>query len=387
MHPPSLADTPVPADKSTNGRLTFVRIAEVAGVSTATVARAINHRALLSAETAKRVDDAMISLGYCTTMRSKRGRPRKQVASRGTHNLGLVLSGFAGRSLRDYPLFPEVLMGIEGACAECDRSLFVGNLSKEGALPRFYLEGRVEGLLLLGWFTGSEPFYRYLGDFPCVSLMTHTYSFGDHVLPDNLKAGELAAEYLVGCGVDELVFFNARPHHASFAEMMSAFLARTRSCIGPALSYVGEMIEPAAVGFESLAAMSAVRELARRFAVDCRPHKRYGVFVPDAQQLPPLYEALRGCGISPEDNFQFVAVDNSPRQVLSTLQPQPALINLRPEEIGRCGARQLMARIGEGAAETRRRMLVTPRLVPPAGSPALVEPSESFNVPDAESRR
>ncbi|HVN54361.1 MAG TPA: LacI family DNA-binding transcriptional regulator [Anaerolineaceae bacterium] len=125
---------------------TIEDVAELAGVSIATVSRVVNGTEVVSAATARRVQEAIRQLGYSPHSAAR------SLASRRTSTLGLILPEISG------PFFSPLLRGIELAAREAGLELLVYSTQNRSA-------GRVGGARPMGphntdgllVFTGALP--------------------------------------------------------------------------------------------------------------------------------------------------------------------------------------------------------------------------------------
>lgn len=356
------------SENAAEKRPTLAMVARVAGVSQATVTRVMHSPALVSEKLVNHVESAIREVGYSAPSGKKLGRPRKTVNGHGSQIFGLVLSGFGGAPISRFPVFPAVLHGIERECDVEQRSLFVGSVSEDGKLPRFFQDQKIDGVLLLGWHKGSEPFCRNLADFPCVSIMTQTYPIGDHVLPDNHRIGELAADCLIEKECEAFSVFNVRPNHLAFQERVRAFEFRVSAHGKRVNLFVAKSVEAineGPRGVNSLATAQSRRlftEMVRQFLEGQDLSKKQGLFVPSDLQLIWLYNAFREAGID-ISKFRIISADNE-SPFSGGLDPDPISIDIRAEEIGRRAVRQLVRRISGLDDNSRQRILVEPRLIP-----------------------
>jgi LacI family transcriptional regulator len=101
------------AEARARSRVTIEDVASLAGVSTATVSRVINHASLVAPETEAQVRSAIATLNY-------RPQAAAQVlASRRTNTLGLLMADISGE------FFSPLLRGIEGEASESGFRLLI----------------------------------------------------------------------------------------------------------------------------------------------------------------------------------------------------------------------------------------------------------------------
>ena len=125
-------------------RARALRIAEVAreaGVSPATVSRALSTPDIVSDQTRARVLDAVRRTGYTPNIAGRNLRVRRTM-------MALVVVPDIGN-----PFFSEVLRGIDQALSADGYGLIIGNLDKrrekEGEFAELVFAGQVDGVLLL----------------------------------------------------------------------------------------------------------------------------------------------------------------------------------------------------------------------------------------------
>ncbi|MEN9936279.1 MAG: hypothetical protein RLZZ387_2858 [Chloroflexota bacterium] len=130
---------------------TIKQVAQMAGVSTATVSYVLNGTGTVTDETRRRVMEAVAVLDYQPrhAARSLRGR---------SHTLGLTLSGPAGR-LSD-PVLAELISGLSDAAALRGYYLLLAPIRGEQPEAELCINlartGRVDGLILLDMQVGDE---------------------------------------------------------------------------------------------------------------------------------------------------------------------------------------------------------------------------------------
>lgn len=142
------------------------RIAEVAvlaGVSTATVSRALTDPSKLRPETLARVADAIRITGYTPNLAARNLRARRSMTV-------LVVVPDIGN-----PFFADVLRGIEQALSAAGFGLLIGNLGpdpeRQGHMLDIVQAGQVDGVLLLNGFVPTDTSRHLAGmGIPVVAL-------------------------------------------------------------------------------------------------------------------------------------------------------------------------------------------------------------------------
>jgi LacI family transcriptional regulator len=173
-------------------RPTLGEVAALAGVSTATVSRALSRPALVNAETLVRVQRATETLGYMPT-----GAARA-LASGKTMTIGAIVPTL------DSPIFARALQAMQARLSAEGYQLLVAssdyNTAAEAAALHALIARGVDGLVLVG-AERSEETWQMLErvGMPVVLTWCANPRF-DAVMVDNRHAGRLVAEYLIGLG-------------------------------------------------------------------------------------------------------------------------------------------------------------------------------------------
>lgn len=141
--------------------VTIKDVARLAGVSPATVCRALSTPERVKTETRERVQRAVDDLGYSPN-RAARG-----LITGRTGNVGLVVPDLAN------PFFPGVVKGIQARAREADYNVFVADTDEdpnaEANLVRS-LGKQVDGLMLCSPRMSEEDLRSVVGDTPLVLL-------------------------------------------------------------------------------------------------------------------------------------------------------------------------------------------------------------------------
>ena len=126
---------------------TIEDVAAIAGVSIATVSRAINEPTKVAVETRRRVTEAVARTGYTTNAMARSLRMRRS-------NMILILAPDVGD-----PNFSNILVGLETEASKRGYGVLIGNTqndpAREADYLRFISSNQADGLIL---FTGHLPF-------------------------------------------------------------------------------------------------------------------------------------------------------------------------------------------------------------------------------------
>lgn len=197
-----------------------VRIADVArraGVSTATVSRALANPDIVNAETRERVLEAVRATGYTPNVAARNLRARRSM-------MVLVVVPDIGN-----PFFSEVLRGVDETLSAAGYGLIIGNLGQRAELEDRFVDvafaGQVDGVLLLnGAILAGRG--RSLADasVPLVAACEVVPGAGiPQVEVQNREAAGLVARHLVGLGHRRLGYIQGPPANILERERFRGF--------------------------------------------------------------------------------------------------------------------------------------------------------------------
>ncbi|MCX7030333.1 MAG: LacI family DNA-binding transcriptional regulator [Spirochaetes bacterium] len=183
---------------------TIKDIASRAGVSYATVSRALNGKYGVKPSTRERVLGVARRLGY---------RPNviaRGLVTRRTMTIGLIVPDIKN------PFFPEVAGGVEDAAREAGYGVLLCNSNWQKVSERQYvalLAGRrVEGIIMAPISSTEEPLDdRVPTSFPVVYVSnTPRTTARSYVVIDNARGGLLATKHLLDAGRTPVAFIGSR---------------------------------------------------------------------------------------------------------------------------------------------------------------------------------
>ncbi|MEG3133930.1 LacI family DNA-binding transcriptional regulator [Rouxiella sp. T17] len=181
-------------------RVVLSDVANMAGLSKATVSRYLNNSITLPQQTVQRIEDAINTLGYRANSLARR------LSMGGSETIGLVLPDISN------PFFAELADAAEEAASAHKYSLVLcvtrNNLEKECQFIRWLDTRQVDGLL----FATNRPDNGQL----CLELkgQRHVVLIDEdvpgcnmpRVFSDNVHGGELATQALIAAGHRQIAF-------------------------------------------------------------------------------------------------------------------------------------------------------------------------------------
>jgi LacI family repressor for deo operon, udp, cdd, tsx, nupC, and nupG len=180
---------------------TIEDVAAIAGVSIATVSRAINEPTKVADETRRRVNEAIARTGYTTNAMARSLRMRRS-------NMILILAPDVGD-----PNFSNILVGLETEASKRGYGVLIGNTqndaTRETDYLRFISSNQADGLIL---FTGHLP-YGFGSEggesrLPPIVAVNEPVPNSDvpFVGVDNFEGARIAAEHLISQGHRRIAF-------------------------------------------------------------------------------------------------------------------------------------------------------------------------------------
>ena len=173
--------------------VTLSDVAALAGVSVATASKALNDRSHVAARTKARVQAAAEQLSFVPN------RMAQGLLAGRTGTVGLLTGDLQGRFVI------PILMGAEDAFGAGRVSVFLCDARDDAIREQHQLHAllsrRVDGLIVVGSRTDPRPTLGHDIPVPVVYVYAPSDDPADlSLVPDNVAAGRLAVEHLIGCG-------------------------------------------------------------------------------------------------------------------------------------------------------------------------------------------
>jgi len=347
----------------------IIDVARAAGVGVGTVSRVLNHAPNVHPETAAQVHAAVARLGYRLPARSNRRGPRParqpSVSRPGSEFLVAVL-GPQGLDwiLQCAPVFTGVLHGIEGAVADKGHILTMKQAANWEQLAAGIGSNLPAGLLILGFESGvgsRNMLSTAFQQIPTVWTMGSPLAFrGDHVQPDHMKIGCLAAEYLLQRGHRRFALIGTGPgspaHMVGFRN--DSFVWKVRQEGGDAHQLLSSALVRVEPGLHEVNGGVLNELIASFLRLTPRPE---ALFLETDILAPAVYQRLSAAGLRPQEDVEIVTCNNE-RPYLAPLEPKPTVIDIQAQVIGRRAVDQLLWRAANRHAPAMR-LMVEPVLV------------------------
>jgi DNA-binding LacI/PurR family transcriptional regulator len=314
-------------------RATIRDVAQRAGVSLATVSRALNDSPLVNEETKQRIVEAAGELDFAPSLSARR-------LSLGKTQTITVVTSFLTR-----PQAAERLRGIDAALTDSEFDLVIYNVETVEKRNQYFktlpLRQRTDGLLVVSLPPPEDVVPRLeRADIPIVFIDAHENTSGlPRVLGDDENGGRLATEHLLGLGHRRIGFIGdefANPF--GFTSSRDRFAGHTRALTDAGLEPAPEDVALGAHGrYEA-------RDLAARMLA--RADRPTAIFAASDTQALGVLAAAQDLGLHVPDDLSVIGYDDIEACDFVGL----TTVRQHLFESGRQGAQLLMAEIVERAA-------------------------------------
>jgi LacI family transcriptional regulator len=304
-------------------RSTLVDVAQLAGVSRATAARALTHPHMLRANTLTAVTCAIDTLGY--------------VADASARTLASGRSGMIGAIVPtlENAVFAKAIHGLQTGLADGGLQLVVAaheyDVAVEAQTIRLLLSRGIDALVLVGAERPEQTWSLLRGAGIPVIL---TYAFHpefDSIAFDNTRAGYLAARHLIGLGHSWIGFISGP---LSSNDRM----AQRIKGVASALKEAGHALPPELVS-EQAFSLSGGRCGAQVLMALARPPTAI-IGGNDMIAAGALHQ-LRASGRCVPQDVSVVGIENL--EITTFTQPPLTSVQLPTAEIGAATARHALA--------------------------------------------
>jgi LacI family transcriptional regulator len=299
-------------------------VAAAAGVSMATVSKALNGTGRLRSETRERVGAVARELGYVPNAHA-----RSLLEGR-TYAVGLLTSDTVGRF--SIPL----MRGIEDGLGKgrtlvllCDSR---GDPIREQHYVDALLARRVDGIIVTGERTDPRQSIRDRLPFPVVYAYARSEAASDlSIVPDDEQGGRLAAERFLALGRRRIAHIAGPSDYMAARDREAGF----RRALADAGVEVASSMVIAGPWSESWGREAAGRLLGQDRELDA-------IFCASDQIGRGVADHLRDRGVRIPDDIALIGFDNWESMAAET---QPPLTSVDPElaDLGRLAAQKLLA--------------------------------------------
>jgi LacI family transcriptional regulator len=316
-------------------RITLREVAIAAGVSVATVSRALNDDPQISTATRERVAATAEALGYVPDLAAR------SLAVRATRTFGLMVPDAMD------PIHGTVVAGFEAAAQAAGYTVIVANslrdAGRERAAVRAFRAHRADGLALMGAVLDLETVAVMVRPSPVVFLNSERIKGGRPVelpigcmRPDEADGIRQLVEHLVAEGCRRIGYVGVEDRPGSNLVREQAFRA--------------SILER--LGHPPLAAFVWNADERERLAADLRNAGVDGVIAYDDRVALALLDALRTVGVSVPGDIAVAGFDDIPFAAISN--PRLTTVGQPAYEMGALAVEELLRAIGTGELSPSR---------------------------------
>ncbi len=313
--------------------VTIQDIAVRAGVSTATVSRALANPDFVSAKARARVLRAVSETGYTPNVAARHLRARRSMM------ILVVVPNLAN------PFFAEILRGIDDELAEAGYDMIIGNLDnraeREARYVKLAMSGQVDGILNL---TGRVPkgegrTMAELG-LPMAGVCARVPGQqSPHIVVSDRASSIQVAEHLVRLGHRRFGYCSGPKDNINEVERYAGFLE------GLAAAGIGSDAVIRWPGEFHLVA--GIRAAERFLAMSDRPT---AVYAASDEMAIAFMKTVLTAGLKVPDDVSIVGFDGI--DYAKFVEPTLTTVHQPRQELGRAGARALLEEIaGKGSGE------------------------------------
>lgn len=300
-------------------------VAAEAGVSPATVSRALSQPALVKPLTRARIEAVVSRLGYV------RDGAARALASRSSGTVGIVVPTI------DNAIFSRAIQALQTRLAEAGIRLLVASheydVAAEASAVRSLLEHGIDGIVLVGT-EHTKDVWAILDRASIPSLLTWSLKRGrDCIGFDNHAAGRLAAEHLLSLGHRRLGMISGALTHNDRAKSR---LAGVRA----ALAAAGFSLPPECITEQPFSLGGGRAGLSDLISIAEPPTAIIGGN--DLLATGALFEAQARGLVVPRD-VSIMGFDNL--ELAANVSPGLTTIHLPTAELGRLAAERLLTRL------------------------------------------
>ncbi len=328
--------------------MSIKRIAELAGVSIATVSNALNGTGRVSAGTAARIKELADREGLIL-------RPKKQPKRQERRYITFTVADNM-TSLRHSNFNMRIFEGVQSRLESAGYSVILFsavNARNIGTQTR-----DSEGIILMGHDPNPQAFVD-AADKPLVWASRYETGTADAVLENNREIARIAANYLLSRGHKTVGYIDDQ--YIQTVSDRGMYFARFMHEAGAKAVILGDqpifdlMSDHPIVNTDKLD-----RLLTRMFSGRDRPT---ALFSPGDLMSLSIYVFLKRNGIRPMEDIDFISCNNE-MPFTGELQPKPPTIDFNLFVMGQRAAEMLLWRM-ENPAEPPQKLLIPPYLVMP----------------------
>ena len=313
----------------------MAEIAELSGVSIATVSRVLNQNGRFSPETEKRVLEVVKKYNYQVNQSAKGLRTSK------TNNIGVIVPDITNE------FFAEIVRSVEHNLMSEGYTVFVCDSNEDEATEDKHISSLsakgVDGIIYISVKRDVREIYANY-HIPVVYIDRRPKNAGVLISSDNENGGFLATEELVAAGCKKIVMLKDKNNHSTVQQRFKGYLAALDKFN---LSYDKNLVVDIEVSYR--AAYEAVDRLVEN-KTDFD-----GIFCNNDFVAIGALHALRANGISVPQQVKLIGYDGVSYSEIC--DPPLSTIAQDTEEFGKESVKELLSLINSGTMKTKESII------------------------------
>ncbi|WP_028592621.1 LacI family DNA-binding transcriptional regulator [Paenibacillus massiliensis] len=306
---------------------TIKDVANLAGVSVATVSRVINDRGYVHADTRKKVEDAVKALNFSPN------EVARSLYKRKSKLIGLLLPDIAN------PYFPQLARGVEDGMQQQDYRLLFGNSDEDEQKEQDYIQTFIQNNVVGVISSTNYPHSSIYNNLKIpVVFLDRTSLDRPSVYADGREGGRLAAKEIIKRGSRRITVMQGPSHIRPAQDRFEGAIEAIRA---EGLDF--RVIQTTSFSFNAAGVWA--KELFSNYA------DTDGIIASnDIAAMAVLHEAAR-IGRKVPDDVQVIGFDDIPMSGL--LSPALSTIRQPAYEMGREAASLLIQLVEQAAVENK----------------------------------
>lgn len=200
--------------KQDESKKSMAEIAELAGVSIATVSRVLNHNGRFSPQTEKRVLSVIDKYGYIVNQSAKGLRTSK------TQSIGVIVPDITNE------FFAKIVRSVEQNLLDKDYTVFVcdsneNEMNEDKHISSLASKG-VDGIIYISVKSDVKEIYEHY-HIPVVYIDRRPENAGILISSDNENGGFLATEELIKSGCKHIAVLRDQKNHSTVKQRLSGY--------------------------------------------------------------------------------------------------------------------------------------------------------------------
>ncbi|MEG2396014.1 MAG: LacI family DNA-binding transcriptional regulator [Oscillospiraceae bacterium] len=198
-----------------NKKMSMINIAELSGVSIATVSRVLNKNGRYSPETEKKVIDIVKKYDYKVNPNAKGLRTNK------TQSIGVIVPDITNE------FFAKIIRSIENSIMPKGYTVFVCDSNENGEMEEHHISSLVakdvDGII----YISTKPDVKHIYDeykIPVVYIDRRPQNAGTLIISDNEMGGFIATEELIKKGCQKIVMLRDKNRYSTVVNRYEGFV-------------------------------------------------------------------------------------------------------------------------------------------------------------------